>query len=340
VTCPSEARLAAAVAGDDPEAATHAEGCKRCAAIVADGRAIRAALAALPSPSLRRRAEVLAEVLAEAERETVTSPAGAPRRPWRIGAVALGVAAMVTVAAAGVGAVRERVTARHGIAVEARRVAAAAPGPAPRGGAMPRSRAPVEVAPVDVAPVDLPVDLPPVEVPPVEVPSRRLPPVDASAAVPPRAAPSSRPRAPQRAPSTFVVDGEPAARAARTARRAGAERVAPDPTCRPPRTRRSRRRRRRPIGVAAFQAGWEALRAGQPLVARAHFDRARDPRRRRGRHVLGRGRERAGGRAPGRRAPLPVVRAGLPLVTPRRRRPRRGGAPLRSIAAEQGRLRR
>jgi TolA-binding protein len=29
--------------------------------------------------------------------------------------------------------------------------------------------------------------------------------------------------------------------------------------------------------VAAFQAGWEALRAGQPLVARAHFDRARDP---------------------------------------------------------------
>jgi hypothetical protein len=272
VTCPSEARLAAAVAGDDPEAATHAEGCRRCAAIVADGRAIRAALAALPSPSLRRRAEVLAEVLAEAERETGTSPAVAPRRPWRIGAVALGVAAMVTGAAAGVGAVRERVTARHGIAVEARRVAAAAPGPAPRGGAMPRSRAPVEVAPVDV---------PPVDVPPVEVAARRRPARRGPARRRVRGGAAARgslvaPRAPQRAPSTFVVDGEPAARAARTARRAGAERVAP---VRPavPLGPVARAVVGAADGVAAFQAGWEALRAGQPLVARAHFDRARDP---------------------------------------------------------------
>jgi hypothetical protein len=292
VTCPSEARLAAAVAGDDPEAATHAEGCRRCAAIVADGRAIRAALAALPSPSLRRRAEVLAEVLAEAERETGTSPAVAPRRPWRIGAVALGVAAMVTGAAAGVGAVRERVTARHGIAVEARRVAAAAPGPAPRGGAMPRSRAPVEVAPVDVAPVDLPpVDLPPVDLPPVDDPARRRV----------RGGPAARgslvaPRAPQRAPSTFVVDGEPAARAARTARRAGAERVAPirpavplGPVARAVVGAADRR------GCVPGRLGGAARRTapGRPRSLRS---RARS-RRRRGRHVLGRGRERAGGRA-------------------------------------------
>jgi len=32
-----------------------------------------------------------------------------------------------------------------------------------------------------------------------------------------------------------------------------------------------------PSGVAAFRAGWEALRAGQPRVARAHFERADDP---------------------------------------------------------------
>lgn len=272
MTCPSEARLAAAVAGEDPEAATHAEGCRRCAAVVADGRAIRAALAALPSPSLRRRAEVLAEVLAEAERETGTSPAVAPRRPWRIGAVALGVAAMVTGAAAGVGAVRERVTARHGIAVEARRVAAAAPGPAPRGGAMPRSRAPVEVAPVDVPPVDLP----PVEVPPVDLPPVDLPPVDASAAVPPRAAPSSRPAPPSglRPPSSSTASPP---------RALPGPRVEPAPSASPrsdlpfPSDPSLAPSSSPPIGVAAFQAGWEALRAGQPLVARAHFDRARDP---------------------------------------------------------------
>jgi hypothetical protein len=267
VTCPTEARLAAAVAGEDPEAATHAEGCRRCAAIVADGRAIRAALAALPSPSLRRRAEVLAEVLAEAERETVTSPAGAPRRPWRIGAVALGVAAMVTVAAAGVGAVRERVTARHGIAVEARRVAAAAPGPAPRGGAMPRSRAPVEVAPIDVAPVEVA----PVEVPPVEVPS-----VDASAAAPPRAAPSSRPAPPSglRPPSSSTASPPRALPGPRVEQAPSASPPSDLPSPADPSLAPSSAP---PVGVAAFQAGWEALRAGQPLVARAHFDRARDP---------------------------------------------------------------
>jgi hypothetical protein len=272
VTCPSEARLAAAVAGDDPEAATHAEGCKRCAAIVADGRAIRAALAALPSPSLRRRAEVLAEVLAEAERETVTSPAVAPRRPWRIGAVALGVAAMVTGAAAGVGAVRERVTARHGIAVEARRVAAAAPGPAPRGGAMPRSRAPVEVAPVDVAPVEVP----PVEVPPVDLPPVDLPSVDASAALPPRAAPSSRPALPSglRPPSSSTASPPRALPGPRVEQAPSASPPSDLPSPADPSLAPSSAP---PVGVAAFQAGWEALRAGQPLVARAHFDRARDP---------------------------------------------------------------
>ncbi|MBP8809359.1 MAG: hypothetical protein KBG48_00640 [Kofleriaceae bacterium] len=272
MTCPSEARLAAAVAGEDPEAATHAEGCRRCAAIVADGRAIRAALAALPSPSLRRRAEVLAEVLAEAERETVTSPAVAPRRPWRIGAVALGVAAMVTGAAAGVGAVRERVTARHGIAVEARRVAAAAPGPAPRGGAMPRSRAPVEVAPIDVAPVEVP----PVEVPPVDLPPVDLPPVDASAAAPPPAAPSSRPAPPSglRPPSSSTASPPRALPGPRVEQAPSASPPSDLPSPADPSLAPSSAP---PTGVAAFQAGWEALRAGQPLVARAHFDRARDP---------------------------------------------------------------
>ena len=241
MSCPSEARLAAAVAGEDLTAAAHADGCARCAAIVADGRAIRAALASLPAPSPRRRAEVLAEVLAEAERDTAASRRASPRGRWRVAAAAIVVAAMVTGAAAGVGAVRQRVTARRSMAVEVLRPATTAR-PAPRVGAAPRPSGTRAIAPAVI------------EVPPV-----------APAVAPAPVAPSQEP-----ASRGTAASGRPwGARATVRAAVAASPPDAADAAIAPPAPP--------PIGVAAFRAGWEALRAGQPLVARAHFDRAGDP---------------------------------------------------------------
>jgi len=259
VTCPSEGRLAAAVAGEDDGAADHAAACARCAAIVADGRAIRAALASLRAPSPRRQAAMLAEVLAEAERVAAPARRATPRGGWRIAAAAVVVAAMVTGAAAGVGAVRRRVAAQRSMAVEVLRPAAAPPG---RVGA---ARAPARAAGVSAVAPTVPVAVAPPVAPAAAVavvaPVAPVAPVaaaSADAASPVaavveqrrRAAPErSSPRAPVAAPAVVVPSV-----------------VAPSVEASAP-----------PSGVAAFRAGWEALRVGQPRVARAHFDRADDP---------------------------------------------------------------
>ncbi|MBK7195880.1 MAG: hypothetical protein IPH80_25650 [Myxococcales bacterium] len=266
MSCPSEARLAAAVAGEDLTAAAHADGCARCAAIVADGRAIRAALASLPAPSPRRRAEVLAEVLAEAERDTAASRRASPRGRWRVAAAAIVVAAMVTGAAAGVGAVRQRVTARRSMAVEVLRPATTAR-PAPRVGVAPRATAIAAAPPPVIAPPAMeaaPIAPPPSVAPPPVAPPSVAPPSVAPPSVAPRGgAPSGGAAIDGRRRSASSTARPPRETPAPRAVEAGGEPVAPPA---PP-----------PIGVAAFRAGWEALRAGQPLVARAHFDRAGDP---------------------------------------------------------------
>jgi hypothetical protein len=251
VTCPSEGRLAAAVAGEDDGAADHAAACARCAAIVADGRAIRAALASLRAPSPRRQAAMLAEVLAEAER--VASPRRAtPRGGWRIAVAAVVVAAMVTGAAAGVGAVRRRVAAQRSMAVEVLRPAATPP--RRLGAARATARAPGVSAVTPMAPVAVaPVAVVPVAPVAVVVPVAPVVAASADASSPVAAVVEPRRRAaPERASPVAPV-------AASSVAAPSVEASAP------------------PSGVAAFRAGWEALRAGQPRVARAHFERADDP---------------------------------------------------------------
>lgn len=259
MSCPSEARLAAAVAGEDAAAASHADGCARCAAIVTDGQAIRAALASLPSPSPRRRAAVLAEVLAEVERDAAATRRSAPRGRWRVAAAAVAVATMVTGAAAGVGAVRQRVSARRSLAVEVLRPATTAR-PSQRVGAAPRpTGTPRAVAPVAVAEV-------------VVAPAAPLPPPSAVAPIAEVAVAPVAPAPIAAAPAARGIDAHGRSRGAPTVVRAAGASTVPDvaaaPLAPPPPP---------PIGVAAFRAGWEALRAGQPLAARAHFDRAGDP---------------------------------------------------------------
>lgn len=255
MTCPSEGRLAAAVAGEDDGAADHAAACARCGAIVADGRAIRAALASLRAPSPRRQAAMLAEVLAEAER--VASPRRAtPRGGWRIAVAAVVVAAMVTGAAAGVGAVRRRVAAQRSMAVEVLRPAATPP--RRLGAARATARAPgvsavTPMAPVAVAPVAVAPPVAPVAPVAVVAPVAPVVAASADASSPVAAVVEPRRRAsPERASPVAPV-------AASSVAAPSVEASAP------------------PSGVAAFRAGWEALRAGQPRVARAHFERADDP---------------------------------------------------------------
>ncbi len=251
MTCPSEGRLAAAVAGEDDGAADHAAACARCGAIVADGRAIRAALASLRAPSPRRQAAMLAEVLAEAER--VASPRRAtPRGGWRIAVAAVVVAAMVTGAAAGVGAVRRRVAAQRSMAVEVLRPAATPP--RRLGAARATARAPGVSAVTPMAPVAVaPVAVVPVAPVAVVVPVAPVVAASADASSPVAAVVEPRRRAaPERASPVAPV-------AASSVAAPSVEASAP------------------PSGVAAFRAGWEALRAGQPRVARAHFERADDP---------------------------------------------------------------
>ncbi len=251
MTCPSEGRLAAAVAGEDDGAADHAAACARCGAIVADGRAIRAALASLRAPSPRRQAAMLAEVLAEAER--VAAPRRAtPRGGWRIAVAAVVVAAMVTGAAAGVGAVRRRVAAQRSLAVEVLRPAATPP--RRLGAARATARAPGVSAVTPMAPVAVaPVAVVPVAPVAVVVPVAPVVAASADASSPVAAVVEPRRRAaPERASPVAPV-------AASSVAAPSVEASAP------------------PSGVAAFRAGWEALRAGQPRVARAHFERADDP---------------------------------------------------------------
>lgn len=251
MTCPSEGRLAAAVAGEDDGAADHAAACARCGAIVADGRAIRAALASLRAPSPRRQAAMLAEVLAEAER--VAAPRRAtPRGGWRIAVAAVVVAAMVTGAAAGVGAVRRRVAAQRSMAVEVLRPAATPP--RRLGAARATARAPGVSAVTPMAPVAVaPVAVVPVAPVAVVVPVAPVVAASADASSPVAAVVEPRRRAaPERASPVAPV-------AASSVAAPSVEASAP------------------PSGVAAFRAGWEALRAGQPRVARAHFERADNP---------------------------------------------------------------
>ncbi|MBL8621304.1 MAG: hypothetical protein JNK64_08375 [Myxococcales bacterium] len=261
MSCPSEARLAAAVAGEDPAAAAHAAGCPRCAPIVADGRAIRAALAALPSPSPRRRAEVLAEVLAEVERDAAGTRTATPRGRWRVALAAIVVAAMVTGAAAGVGAVRQRVSARRSMAAEVLTPATTASRPARRVGVAPRATAIATAAPAVIAPPAM--EAAPIAPSPIAPPVMEAAPIAPSPIAPPAIAPPAGGAAidgrRRIASSTASPLREPAPRAVETVDEPAAPPAPP------------------PIGVAAFRAGWEALRAGQPLVARAHFDRAGDP---------------------------------------------------------------
>ncbi len=251
MTGPSAGRLAAAVAGEDDGAADHAAACARCGAIVADGRAIRAALASLRAPSPRRQAAMLAEVLAEAER--VAAPRRAtPRGGWRIAVAAVVVAAMVTGAAAGVGAVRRRVAAQRSMAVEVLRPAATPP--RRLGAARATARAPGVSAVTPMAPVAVaPVAVVPVAPVAVVVPVAPVVAASADASSPVAAVVEPRRRAaPERASPVAPV-------AASSVAAPSVEASAP------------------PSGVAAFRAGWEALRAGQPRVARAHFERADDP---------------------------------------------------------------
>jgi hypothetical protein len=195
--------------------------------------------------------EVLAEVLAEAERETASPAVDAARR-WRIGAVALVVAAMVTGAAAGVGAVRRRVAAQRSMAVEVLRPAATPP--RRLGAARATARAPGVSAVTPMAPVAVaPVAVVPVAPVAVVVPVAPVVAASADASSPVAAVVEPRRRAaPERASPVAPV-------AASSVAAPSVEASAP------------------PSGVAAFRAGWEALRAGQPRVARAHFERADDP---------------------------------------------------------------
>ncbi len=86
MSCPALEQLAAGEADD------HAAGCSRCAALADDQRAIRELARALPAPVLaaRRRASLAAEVLAAADEE--------PRRASRVPAIAGGLAVAATLA--------------------------------------------------------------------------------------------------------------------------------------------------------------------------------------------------------------------------------------------------
>ena len=112
MTCPSEARLAAAASGEDPGAAIHAETCPRCARITSDHAELVALARMLPSPrfSRERRAGLAAEVVASV----------VPAARGRTMPVIVGIAALAAVVAL-------VVSRRHEPAV-----VAIAPAPAPR----------------------------------------------------------------------------------------------------------------------------------------------------------------------------------------------------------------
>ena len=93
--CPAAWRLAAAASGEDPEATGHAEGCARCAAVLADQGAVIAVARRLDPPVLRAAAQ------AELAAAIVASVEPPPRRSWWLagGAAGLAVAAAIAVVA-------------------------------------------------------------------------------------------------------------------------------------------------------------------------------------------------------------------------------------------------
>jgi uncharacterized cupin superfamily protein len=92
MTCPSEARLAAAASGEDPQVIEHSRECLRCRAAVMEQRQLLASVRQLGRPALRpeRRAALAAEVMAASDFAT-------PR--WR-GERVMGIAATVVAMAA------------------------------------------------------------------------------------------------------------------------------------------------------------------------------------------------------------------------------------------------
>jgi TolA-binding protein len=92
MSCPSEARLAAAASGEDPQVIEHSRECLRCRAAVMEQRQLLSSVRQLAKPALRpeRRAALAAEVMAASDFAT-------PR--WR-GERVMGIAATVVAMAA------------------------------------------------------------------------------------------------------------------------------------------------------------------------------------------------------------------------------------------------
>jgi hypothetical protein len=97
--CPDRGRLAAAVSGDDADAANHAYGCERCGPVVDEMRGTIAVLAALAPPRLsaERRAALADAVVVEMQ---AREPAPLRRLAPAIGGMLAAAAVVIVVAAA------------------------------------------------------------------------------------------------------------------------------------------------------------------------------------------------------------------------------------------------
>lgn len=284
MSCLALELLAAEAAGEavlDAGARVHAAGCGRCAAVLADQRAIRALAQALPRPALTgtQRAALAAEVLARAE---IADPAfdqvldHVPRRRVRFAIAALAGAAVVIVALAAL---------RGGPAAELPSVALEHELPAIRVDVPVVQRAAAPLAALRTTDAELTRDTSPVRdvvtlrAGELAVDALDTRPVEVVAGTTRVAVRHARARVIARGGviehvAVFAGSVEVVATGTRHVIEAGAtwDRLGrvPVPAPAPPVSPAT-------AALAAFRAGWTALRAGDHAAAIAAFDRATDP---------------------------------------------------------------